>query len=131
MQTRKEIIEKALKKSLVQDDTWYLIDSQWFRQLKKYLGLDHSLGTEGSANTHPGPIDNGPLFQENSETPGLIKDGLIDELEYDLVPDEAWKALVEEFGLTDGQPPISRKVIRIFSFKEKKMLKYILQKSYY
>ena len=89
----------------------YLIDSRWFGQLKKYLGLDHSSGTEGSASAHPGPIDNGPLFQENSETPGLIKDGLIDELEYVLVPDEAWMSLVEEFGLTDGQPPISRKVI--------------------
>ena len=99
----------------------YLIDSRWFGQLKKYLGLDHSLGTEGSASAHPGPIDNGPLFQENSETPGLIKDGLIDELEYVLVPDEAWMSLVEEFGLTDGQPPISRKVIlklEFFSFKK-------------
>jgi len=111
MQTMKEIIEKALKKSLVKEDIWYLIDSRWFGQLKKYLGLDHSSGTEGSASAHPGPIDNGPLFQENSETPGLIKDGLIDELEYVLVPDEAWMALVEEFGLTDGQPPIHRKVI--------------------
>ena len=96
----------------------YLIDSRWFGQLKKYLGLDHSSGTEGSASAHPGPIDNGPLFQENSETPGLIKDGLIDELEYVLVPDEAWMALVEEFGLTDGQPPIHRKVIIIFSLEK-------------
>ena len=46
-----------------------------------------------------------------------IKDGLIDKLEYDLVPDEAWKVLVEEFGLADGQLPISRKVIGIFSFE--------------
>ena len=97
-----------------------MIDSRWFGQLKKYLGLDHSSGTEGSASSHPGPIENGPLFQENSETPGLIKDGLIDELEYVLVPDEAWLALVEEFGLTDGQPPISRKVIRISHLKNNK-----------
>ena len=100
----------------------YLIDSRWFGQLKKYLGLDHSSGTEGSASAHPGPIDNGPLFQENLIIiNGLIKDGLIDELEYVLVPDEAWMALVEEFGLTDGQPPISRKVIlklEFFSLKK-------------
>ena len=90
----------------------FLIDSRWFGQLKKYLGLDHSVGAEGSASAHPGPIDNGPLFKENPDdsTKGEIKDGLIDELEYVLVPEEAWTALVEEFGLTDGQTPISRKV---------------------
>ena len=99
----------------------YLIESGWLARLKKYIDLDHSRGTESKifiVSAHPGPIDNGPLFQENSETPGLIKDGLIDELEYVLVPDEAWMALVEEFGLTDGQPPIHRKVIIIFSFEK-------------
>ena len=98
----------------------FLIDSRWFGQLKKYLGLDHSVGAEGSASAHPGPIDNGPLFKENPDDPtkGEIKDGLIDELEYVLVPEEAWTALVEEFGLTDGQTPISRKV----------RLKYFLHK---
>ena len=74
------------------------------------MGLDHSSGSEGSASAHPGPIDNGPLFKENIDNPGEIKDGLIDELEYVLVPEEAWTALVEEFGLTEGQLPISRKV---------------------
>ena len=68
-----------------------------------YLGLDHSPETRVTRNrkkncAHPGPIHNGPLFQVN----GSIKDGLLEELEYFLVPDEAWKALVEEFGLTDG-----------------------------
>ena len=28
-----------------------------------------------------------------------------------MVPEEAWKAVVKEFGLTEGQPPISRKVV--------------------
>ena len=53
----------------------YLIESGWFGRMKKYLGLDHCKIFIVSA--HPGPIDNGPLFQENSETPGSIKDGLL------------------------------------------------------
>ena len=75
------------------------------------MGLDHSSGSEGSASAHPGPIDNGPLFKENPEVQGEIKDGLIDELDYVLLPEEAWLALVEEFGLTEGQNSISRKVL--------------------
>ena len=60
---------------------------------------------------HPGPIDNQPLFKENPETPGEIREGLIDELEYVLLPTDGWNALVDEFSLTSGQEPIARKVI--------------------
>ena len=63
------------------------------------------------ATNHPGPVDNGPLFKENPETPGEIRDGLIDELEYVLLPTDGWNSLVDEFGLTSGQEPIARKVI--------------------
>ena len=63
------------------------------------------------ATNHPGPIDNGPLFKENPETPGEIRDGLVDELEYVLLPTYGWNSLVLEFGLTSGQEPIAREVI--------------------
>ena len=66
---------------------------------------------ERSATNHPGPIDNGPLFKDNPDTPGEIRDGLIDELEYVLLPEEGWAAIVKEFGTTHGQNPIARKVI--------------------
>ena len=91
----------------------YLVDARWFKQLKKYLGIDHDISALGESNAtnHPGPIDNGPLFKEDPEQPGEIRDGLIDELEYILLPDECWKVLVEEFKLTDGQDPIARKVL--------------------
>lgn len=40
-----------------------------------------------------------------------IKEHLIDELDYILVPTEGWNKLVSWYGLTDGQEPIARKVI--------------------
>lgn len=40
----------------------------------------------------------------------VIKEHLIDELDYILVPTEGWNKLVSWYGLTDGQEPISRKV---------------------
>lgn len=39
-----------------------------------------------------------------------IKEHLIDELDYILVPTEGWNKLVIWYGLTDGQEPIARKV---------------------
>ena len=94
----------------------YLVDARWFKQLKKYLGIDHdisALGESNNATNHPGPIDNGPLFAEDAEQPGEIRDGLIDELEYILLPEDCWKVLADEFKLTEGQEPIARKVNKI------------------
>ena len=42
-----------------------------------------------------------PSFLEGS--PDTLKENLIDELEYVLVPDEAWTKLVDWYGLTEGQ----------------------------
>lgn len=39
-----------------------------------------------------------------------IKEHLIDELDYILVPTEGWKKLVSWYGLKNGQEPIARKV---------------------
>ena len=41
----------------------------------------------------------------------VIKEHLIDELDYILVPTEGWIKLVSWYGLTEGQEPIARKVI--------------------
>ena len=39
-----------------------------------------------------------------------IREQMIDDIDYVLMPEEAWKILVREFGLTHGQAPIARKV---------------------
>lgn len=42
---------------------------------------------------------------------GELKPTLIDELDYQLVPEEAWDKLSKLYGLTHNQGPICRKVI--------------------
>ena len=101
------------------------MDAHWYKQLKAYLGLGEGGtvtpesspgGNNGLTNghggdatsSHPGPIDNGPLFDEGGE--GKIRDHMIDDLDYQLVPEECWQALVEAFGTTEGQQPVARKV---------------------
>jgi len=89
-------------KPLVKGDAWYLLDYHWFKQLKNYVGL------EGDESANPGPIDNKPLFKEDGTE---IRDHLIDELDYAMVPEEVWTVLLNNFGLTQGQEPIKRKVV--------------------
>ncbi len=50
------------------------------------------------------------FFLKDQETQAL-KEHLIDELDYVLVPTEAWNKLVNWYGCLDGQRPIVRKVM--------------------
>lgn len=94
----------------------------------------------GEQSLYPGPIDNSGLFsgkliayfyktqKECCEVVHLcihfctpifwidydtqtLKEHLIDELDYVLVPTEAWTKLVSWYGCLEGQKPIVRKVL--------------------
>lgn len=107
LQVLKCQLQKLADKSLVKGDAWYLIDNHWYKQLKGYVGLDPG-GQVGSESANPGPIDNKPLFKEDSSD---IRDHMIDELDYSLLPEEAWNLLVERFGVVEDQEPVRRKVV--------------------
>ena len=61
----RDFIKRAMEKSLVKGDTWYLCDVRWFSQLKKYLGLSDAYEVKGGIDpnevgdpsSHPGHID--------------------------------------------------------------------------
>jgi len=106
-------LKNHIEKPLVKGDAWFLVDNHWFKQLKKYAGMEGAMFDSGGKgvgeeSANPGPVDNKPLFKED----GLdIRDHMIDELDYVLVPEEAWGLLVERFGVSDAQEPIKRKVV--------------------
>ncbi|XP_007425865.1 ubiquitin carboxyl-terminal hydrolase 4 [Python bivittatus] len=108
-------------------ESWYLIDSRWFKQWKKYVGFDSwDLYNVGEPNLFPGPIDNSGLFTD-SETQTL-KEHLIEELDYVLVPTEAWNKLANWYGCMEGQKPIVRKVVEYGLFvKHCKVEVYLLE----
>uniref|UniRef100_A0A8C7ZHU5 Ubiquitin carboxyl-terminal hydrolase n=1 Tax=Oryzias sinensis TaxID=183150 RepID=A0A8C7ZHU5_9TELE len=102
LDTQRGEIAALLKTQLRKGDTWYLVDSHWFKQWKKYVGFDSwDKYQMGDQHVYPGPVDNS----------GLLKEHLIDELDYILVPTEGWNKLVSWYGLTEGQEPIARKVV--------------------
>jgi len=114
LQHLKSELQKHIEKPLVKGDSWYLVDNHWFKQLKKYVGLESTMydtgggGEVGDESANPGPVDNKPLFKEDGSD---IRDHMIDELDYALVPEEAWTLLVDRFGVSEGQEPVKRKVV--------------------
>ncbi|XP_061864602.1 ubiquitin carboxyl-terminal hydrolase 4 isoform X2 [Colius striatus] len=108
-------------------ESWYLVDSRWFKQWKKYVGFDSwDMFGAGDPCLFPGPIDNSGLFGD-PETQ-ILKEHLIDELDYVLVPTEAWNKLVAWYGCIDGQQPIVRKVVEYGLFvKHYKVEVYLLE----
>ncbi|KAJ8316636.1 hypothetical protein KUTeg_005809 [Tegillarca granosa] len=110
---QKNIINELSKKQLENGDTWYLVDTKWYKQWKKYVGFDSwDASTVGEEEAFPGPVDNTSLFQvEDDKITNKLKEHLIDELDYMLFPAEAWDKFVAWYGVVAGQEPIARKVI--------------------
>ncbi|XP_049588435.1 ubiquitin carboxyl-terminal hydrolase 4 isoform X2 [Syngnathus scovelli] len=107
---QKQTIGSLLKTTLRKGDDWYLIDSRWFKQWKKYVGFDNwDMYHVGERSLYPGPIDNSGLFSDQDKQ--ILKDHLIDELDYVLVPTEAWNKLVSWYSCLGVQRPIVRKVV--------------------
>ena len=77
----------------------------------------------GKLDAHPGPIDNSALFKckcnltsyesfydifSSGSAQEILKDHLAEELDYSLLPKQAWNLLVSRYGLSQGSSPIPR-----------------------
>ncbi|XP_062977133.1 ubiquitin carboxyl-terminal hydrolase 4 isoform X4 [Elgaria multicarinata webbii] len=125
--TQRAELMPLLGAALRPGESWYLIDSRWFKQWKKYVGFDSwDLYNVGEPNLFPGPIDNSGLFADSEAQ--TLKEHLIDELDYVLVPTEAWNKLINWYGCIEGQQPIVRKVVEYGLFvKHCKVEVYLLE----
>uniref|UniRef100_A0A8C3LGE2 Ubiquitin carboxyl-terminal hydrolase n=1 Tax=Chrysolophus pictus TaxID=9089 RepID=A0A8C3LGE2_CHRPC len=89
---------------------WYLLSSRWFSLWKRYVGYDRwDVSGVGDPNLFPGPIDNACLLSDGESQ--SLKEHLIAQLDYVLVPSSAWQKLVSWYGCIEGQQPIVRKVM--------------------
>uniref|UniRef100_A0A3Q2R3M4 ubiquitinyl hydrolase 1 n=1 Tax=Fundulus heteroclitus TaxID=8078 RepID=A0A3Q2R3M4_FUNHE len=118
MELRKGIMKRPLK-------------NFWFQQWKKYVGFDNwDMYNVGDRSIYPGPIDNSGLFSD--QVTQALKEHLIDQMDYVLVPTDAWNKLVSWYGCLEGQSPIVRKVIEQGMFvKHCKVEVYLLELSLY
>lgn len=105
-------ISEFLKKELKPGDVWYLVCAGWFKQWKKYVGFEDCDKTyKGEHDAYPGPIDNSAL-QREVEGVLQLKDHLVKDLDYCLLPNEGWQFLVQNYGtLNICKDTLQRKVI--------------------
>ncbi|XP_050414001.1 ubiquitin carboxyl-terminal hydrolase 4 isoform X1 [Patella vulgata] len=124
-QTQKDEIRNCLNQQLKKGDIWYLLDTKWYKQWKKYVGYDKwDSGCVGEASANPGPIDNSPLLKGD----GQLQEHLSEDLDYMLLPGDAWNRLLSWYGIIPGQEPICRGVIEQGMFvKHCKVEVYLLE----
>ena len=92
-------LQNLLNTELVCGDEWFLVDMDWFQAARKYLCMDDTDGLRSiDESINPGPIDNKPLFQEDGIN---LRENLLDDRDYVLVPREGWRMLVSTFGIEE------------------------------
>uniref|UniRef100_A0A3Q2QPG1 Ubiquitin carboxyl-terminal hydrolase n=1 Tax=Fundulus heteroclitus TaxID=8078 RepID=A0A3Q2QPG1_FUNHE len=105
LETQRREIECLLRDSELQaGDSWYVVDRRWFEQWKEFV----ESGDQNSSS-FPGQIDNTELFEDQDSY--HLKDRLVENEDFMLVPADAWHKLLLWYGMIDGQPALERKVV--------------------
>ncbi|KAM3618374.1 uncharacterized protein V6R79_019730 [Siganus canaliculatus] len=105
LETQRREIESLLRQcELRAGDSWYVVERRWYEQWKEFV----ETGDQNSSS-FPGQIDNTELFEDLDSF--HLKERLVENEDFVLVPAEAWHQLLSWYGMVDGQPPLERKVV--------------------
>ncbi|XP_038154331.1 ubiquitin carboxyl-terminal hydrolase 11 [Cyprinodon tularosa] len=105
LETQRREIESLLRDSeLRAGDSWYIVDRRWFEQWREFV----ESGDQNSSS-FPGRIDNAELFEDLDSF--HLKERLVENEDFTLVPAAAWNKLLLWYGMMDGQPALERKVV--------------------
>ncbi|XP_049920390.1 ubiquitin carboxyl-terminal hydrolase 11 isoform X1 [Epinephelus moara] len=105
LETQRREIESLLREcELRAGDSWYVVERRWYEQWKEFV----ETGDQNSSS-FPGQIDNTELFEDLDSY--HLKERLVENEDFMLVPAEAWHKLLAWYGMVDGQPPLERKVV--------------------
>ncbi|XP_060930905.1 ubiquitin carboxyl-terminal hydrolase 11 [Limanda limanda] len=105
LETQRREVESLLREcELCAGDSWYVVEHRWFEQWKEFV----ETGDQNSSS-FPGQIDNTELFEDLDSY--HVKERLVENEDFVLVPAEAWHKLMVWYGMVVGQPPLERKVV--------------------
>lgn len=105
LETQRREIESLLREcELRAGDSWYVVEHHWFEQWKEFVATG-----DQNSSSFPGQINNSELFEDVDLY--HLKDCLVENEDFVLVPAEAWHKLLDWYGMVDGQPPLERKVV--------------------
>ncbi|XP_059091834.1 ubiquitin carboxyl-terminal hydrolase 4-like [Tigriopus californicus] len=113
----KSQVEKWLKMSMQTGQFWYLVDARWYKAMLQYLKVEtrkaDSLESDADVPEDeadpPGPMDNSAILID--PTQGELRPQLMENFDYNLVPEDMFEALKSTFGLVMGQTGIRKAVI--------------------
>nr|ASV49479.1 ubiquitin specific protease 11 [Siniperca chuatsi] len=105
LETQRREIESLLREcELRAGDSWYVVERRWYEQWKEFVET-----RDQNSSSFPGQIDNTELFEDLDSY--HLKERLVENEDFMLVPAEAWHKLLAWYGMVDGQPPLERKVV--------------------
>ncbi|XP_049608302.1 ubiquitin carboxyl-terminal hydrolase 11 isoform X2 [Syngnathus scovelli] len=104
LETQRREVECLLRDcELRAGDSWFMVDHRWYEQWKEFV-------ESGDQNSScPGQIDNTELFEDVCSN--HLKERLVENEDFVLVPAAAWHKLLSWYGMVDQQPPLERKVV--------------------
>ncbi|WZH44855.1 Ubiquitin carboxyl-terminal hydrolase 12 [Fusarium acuminatum] len=119
LQEQVKIIETLLKAyeeaELKEGDKAYLVSNTWVQKALSLRGGTKDGKDDVSSSEPLGPVDNSDIIEEVIKEPGgkefiRLKQGT-NQNEFTLFPEDAWKMVVDWYGIKDGQEPIVRTAI--------------------
>ncbi|KAJ3999775.1 hypothetical protein F5050DRAFT_1804676 [Lentinula boryana] len=88
-------IAELKRTPLALNQTWFLVDRAWYCRWRASLGeVDPKSNVEPTPESQLGPPSTNALIDEF----GNLKPGLVEEVDFELLPDEAWSSLVHWYG---------------------------------
>lgn len=88
---QKAVLEQLLERSLSEGDFWYVVVAEWLEHLKKYLGVASTRKYyQKRVTSLPGPIVTRRDFAHT----------------VDVIHEDAWRMLIQWYGLSEGHKPM-------------------------
>ncbi|KIK61734.1 hypothetical protein GYMLUDRAFT_243413 [Collybiopsis luxurians FD-317 M1] len=101
-----EHISELKRLPLALNQTWFLVDRAWLSRWRAALGeIDPKSKLEPVSETDLGPPSTNALLDEFSN----LKSSLYEDIDYELIPEEAWKLLITWYG--SPATPLPRRTI--------------------
>jgi hypothetical protein len=113
--TQCKTIEKYSKEEFKTGDTWYLADIKWFNGLKQlidYGSTSVAIRMNPLNPNHPGPINNNAIFTTNRNGEKILKENLVEDVDYVLLPEAGWQYIVGLYRTVDNNQKIQRNVVK-------------------
>lgn len=97
LHAQKAVLEQLLDRALSEGDFWYVVVAEWLEHLKRYLGITSTRKYyQKRVTALPGPIVTRRDFAHT----------------VDVVHEDAWRMLVQWYGLSEGHKPMKLVVYR-------------------